>query len=499
MNPRITILLLSIFCILSVKSQSNNNVDSYIRKQDSLLQEFIDEKEKEFQEFRNRKNEEFAQFLENAGWESFVKKKGLEKPIEKDIPPVVYDEKNDKRNRYKEHNIKIVEYDRNTPPQPKPIVPIRQNELTRDYNTFLFYGTKMNVRWGDLSSFKLSKCDEKSLATAYRKLTNVRYNNLLSDCLSLRDNYALCDWAYYKMLEAMAAAVCGKGTNEAIFLHGVLFQQSGYAIRFATNSEFDHLYLLSSIKGISYDTDYIIIENKKFYLFGDNKNNNFQICKMAYSGEKDMSMDISSLPRFEFNLTDIRTIKSESYNISVNTAVNKNLIDFMNDYPTTRLEDNKLTRWTYYANAPISEEVKQLVYPQLKERLKNVTPLTSVNMLLNWVQTGFEYEYDNIVWEQDRAFFAEETLYYPFSDCEDRAILFSHLVRDLVGLDVVLVYYPGHLATAVCFNDNKVDGDYLMLDERKFIIADPCYRRARVGCTMPDMDNKVAEIILCKR
>lgn len=57
-------------------------------------------------------------------------------------------------------------------------------------------------------------------------------------------------------------------------------------------------------------------------------------------------------------------------------------------------------------------------------------------MILNWVQTGSEYEYDDKVWRHDRAFFAEETLYYPYCDCEDRSILFSRFVRDLLGLDV---------------------------------------------------------------
>ena len=90
----------------------------------------------------------------------------------------------------------------------------------------------------------------------------------------------------------------------------------------------------------------------------------------------------------------------------------------------------------------------------------------AVGILLNWVQTAYEFGNDDKIWGHDRAFFAQETLYYPYSDCEDRAILFSRLVRDLVGLDVVLLYYPGHLATAVAFND-EVKGDYLTYKNRK--------------------------------
>lgn len=121
----------------------------------------------------------------------------------------------------------------------------------------------------------------------------------------------------------------------------------------------------------------------------------------------------------------------------------------------------------------------------------------AVGILLNWVQTAFEYRYDNQVWGRDRAFFAQETLYYPYSDCEDRAILFSRLVRDLVGLDVVLLYYPGHLATAVAFSKEE-KGDYLTYKQRRYVVCDPTCINAGVGRTMPNMNNQQAQIIALK-
>ena len=91
-----------------------------------------------------------------------------------------------------------------------------------------------------------------------------------------------------------------------------------------------------------------------------------------------------------------------------------------------------------------------MLYTPLREQLAGLDKKEAAERLLNFVQTAFVYEYDEKVWGHDRAFFAEETLFYPYCDCEDRSILFSRLVRDLLGLDAVLVYYPGHLATAVC-------------------------------------------------
>ena len=154
-----------------------------------------------------------------------------------------------------------------------------------------------------------------------------------------------------------------------------------------------------------------------------------------------------------------------------------------------------MTRWAMYANTPLDKHVKEKLYPVLKEKINGLSQLEAANKLLNWVQTAFVYEYDDKVWGHDRAFFAEETLYYPYCDCEDRSILFSRLIRDLLGLKTILVFYPGHLASAVCFTDN-VSGDYITLNDKRYVITDPTYIGAPVGMTMPDMDNSQASVIL---
>ncbi len=102
----------------------------------------------------------------------------------------------------------------------------------------------------------------------------------------------------------------------------------------------------------------------------------------------------------------------------------------------------------------------------------------AVERLLNWVQTAFVYEYDDKVWGGDRTFFIEESLYYPYCDCEDRSILFTRLVRDLLGLKCILVY--------------------IQLDGRRYVVCDPTYINASVGRTMPQMDNASAKVILLR-
>ena len=383
------------------------------------------------------------------------------------------------------------------PPQPKPVNPIVENKVSMATSDFDFYGTPMKVRWGNAEKFKLNGTSKKDISDAFLELTDKGYTNLVHDCLELRKEYKLCDWAYYKMLQNIAEKACGKGTNEAIFLQGVLLNQSGYQIRFALEDN-SKLHIMSRMDGFPYDRGYLTADGKLFFLMDGCKAKNLTVCDAAYPGEQMMSLGVAEQPDLKKDLSDKRTVISRFVNVSADMQMNKNLMDFYTDYPTSYDGKDMMTRWAYYANTPVTAEVKDKVYPQLKQQIGNAPKLMAANMLLNWVQMGLTYAYDEKVWGHDRAFFAEESLFYPFCDCEDRSILFSHLIRDLLDLDVVLVYYPGHLYTAVCFNED-VTGDYIMVNGRKFTVADPTYYNANVGKTMSKMDNSKAKVILLKR
>ncbi len=163
------------------------------------------------------------------------------------------------------------------------------------------------------------------------------------------------------------------------------------------------------------------------------------------------------------------------------------MIDFYNDYPLT-------DAWNIYAEASLSALVKKQLYPILQKAIAGNSKAAAANMLIDWVQTAFDYRTDDEQFGQERPLFADETLYYPYSDCEDRAILYAILIRDLLGLDVVLLHYPEHLATAVCFGDDT-PGDHLMIDGRKYIVCDPTYIGATIGETMPQYKQTRASVV----
>jgi len=117
--------------------------------------------------------------------------------------------------------------------------------------------------------------------------------------------------------------------------------------------------------------------------------------------------------------------------------------------------------------------------------MQGMSEQQAVNFLLRFVQTSLKYETDEQQFGEENYLFPEETLFYPYSDCEDRAILFAWLVESLLGLQVIGLDYPGHVAAAVHFNET-VSGDSVSYQGKRYVVTDPTYTNASAGMTMPD-------------
>ena len=394
--------------------------------------------------------------------------------------------------------------------QPEPISEVKEETFrANDYMTFLVFGTECKVRIGENCRFKLADVSSNTIADVIRdEFPKPQFDNMLYDCLQERKRHGFSDWAYYQMLLALTRQFYGEGTNEAVLTQAFLYSQSGYKMRLAHDES--HLYMLAATRHFIYNKLFYSLGGDWYFLLEGKQSDKLGICEASFPKESSLSLHIPQAQHFAMNPTGERTITStKNPNFSFTIHSNKNNIDFLSTYPSSSVNNNFMTRWAMYANSPMGEQICDQLYPQMKVKLASLTELQAVQELLWWIHgnvdlegviqspTCFLYRYDEDVWGADRAFFAEETLFYPYCDCEDRSILLSRLVRDLLGLDVVLVYYPGHLAMGVCFNED-VKGDYVMLDGRKFVICDPTYIGANVGETMPSVQDASTTVILLK-
>ena len=475
-------------------------IDDDFRK---AFYDFRQQSVKEFGDFRQKANAEYADFLQQA-WKEFSVSPAIEKPKEKTVPPVKI-RPIDEKKPIDDTPVKINEIIAPPPimPRPEPVAPVKPVEpvgpdspietpviKTGQILTVSLYGTDMTVRVSDEMRFTL-KPDEKDVSRVWKRLSGNATDNTVYDCLALRDRYALSDWAYFRLLDVVADKLLGNDSNESELLKAFLYCQSGYQMRLAFAG--DRLVMLFASPYTIYGRIWWGIDGMRFYCDFEGLSG-LTVCNTSFPGEKPMRTSVTTVQRFGHRLSPERQLVSRK-GVSVKSAVNANYIDFCNDFPSSQYGDDPMTRWAIYANTPTSVAMKETLYPQLLDVIGGLSDYEAVDRLCNWVQTAFEYEYDDKVWGADRAFFADETLYYPYCDCEDRSILLTRVVRDLLGLRCALVYYPGHLATAIALGEDA-KGDYIRMGGEKFLVCDPTYINAPIGRTIPGMDNQRASVMV---
>lgn len=351
---------------------------------------------------------------------------------------------------------------------------------------FEFYGTTCRLSLKAHHRFELRGTDEESVADGWMHLSSEEYLPVIGEALAWRDQMALGDWGYLCFLEQMTRSFFTEShPNEAVLMQMFILTQSGYKVRIARSGE--QLVLLMPSEDEICARPYLTIDGSRYYVIGSNSRS-YYIFDQAFPNEQQLSLLLRQKPHFAEVLTPERTFTTNGKaTVSVKVATNRHLIDFYEGYPLMR-------GWARYAQASLSEPVKEQLYPALRELIKEAPERVAANRLLHFVQTAFAYQTDEEQFGRERPLFADETLFYPYCDCEDRSILYAILVRDLLGLDVVLLHYPGHLATAVRFGGES-SGDYFELKEGRYTVCDPTYIGANVGDAMPQYKNESATII----
>ena len=256
---RYYILLLGLCMMSSIQAQDNDPRKAFDR--------FAQRSKQKFDDFRSRANEQYAEAMKRA-WERFNAQPAVPRPKDETVPPVVLPEEDrDKPIETRPVPIKDVVTPPAPAPQPEPISPVEERPQPKDQTVgFVYCGTKLEVRMNASSRPRLSSCDNDALAAAWSRLAkDDALNNTLRDCLDLRQELQLCDWAYLNMIHALAQKAFGE-SNEATLLTAYLYCQSGYQMRLARNSE--RVVLLFASNHAIYNSGYYRLENTNFYPFG---------------------------------------------------------------------------------------------------------------------------------------------------------------------------------------------------------------------------------------
>lgn len=481
---RIMLIVAVLLFVVPLKAQ---DYEGYKNKKKEEMKRYTDSVKSDYDEFRRKANEEYAQFMRER-WEAFQLMKGEDKPVIPE-PPKPFERDKDTPIPNLPHPIP---YSPLPTLEPTPIQPIKRPDVqvpspvptVRQFE-FSCYGTPCFVSLDESLKVNLKEVSENTVADAWLQLSSAKSDALLENCLDLREELSLCDWAYYCLLRDLAEKCFGKNTDEALLMQAYLLVQSGYKVRIGHKN--GHLVILLPFDGIIYVKSYLQFKGEKYYIMAGKEKGTVYMFNRAFSdSERVMSLRMVCPPRFAYDPSESKEYKSVRYpELSVTLQMNKNLMDFYEDYPSCT--------WTIYSWAGLSNDVKSQFYPMLRKGIEGKSQIEAANRIINFVQTAFGYKTDDEQFGYERPLFGDETFYYPYSDCEDRAILFSILVRDLLGLEVVLLQYSRHMATAVHYTE-ELKGYYLTIEGKNYYVSDPCYIGADVGECAPKYVNESPKV-----
>jgi len=476
------ILFFTAIAVEVIAAEPNSEFEQWMQRQSQGLQT----QKKEFQEYKDQRDKEFTAFLK-ANWKAVDIVEGdvrdeSPKPVVMPVAPVK------PVSIVPVKNPVIVSVPKPVVDKPvlAPVTSVKGKLLVVD-----FYGKQLRLYYDALLKKNLSaKINKESISDYWSALSRADYDNLGDQLTKQKKSLQLNDWAFASLVNTVALSINQQHKNEGVLLSWFLLVKSGYKARIAYDRS--SIYLLLPSQHEMFDVPFFTYNDKRYYTvsFDGLKQRPGQV--YTYDGEYpqttkilDMQVDsvVASSDHSERRHLSFK-FEGKSYNIDV--AYDRGRIKFFSTYPQLNLN-------LYFA-AGVYKMTATPLQKQLAAHMFGMSEQQAVNFLLRFVQTSLKYETDENQFGEENYLFPEESLFYPYSDCEDRAILFAWLVSSLLDLKVIGLDYPGHVAAAVQFNE-EITGDSISYQGRRYIVTDPTYINANAGMTMPDYKKYKPEVI----
>ncbi len=373
-------------------------------------------------------------------------------------------------------------------PEPAPYV--APEPSGKDYAALSFYGVSLNIPYDQRITSNVQKpLSSSSIAKWWETVAGADYKKTIKYMESAVSKNGLGDWGYVLLLERFTAKLKGDNPEQKMLVWFFLIK-NGYDAKLGYTKDGQAKVMVPSDSSM-YGVSFYKFNGIKYYVIDTFEKKSASSSLYTYEGKypdsnKKIALKRMSAPKLTFSgyARDLSfEYKKQKY--TVKSIINKYDVAYFNSFPQSEL--------SVYTSAAKPEWVEQTVLPALKDAVKGKSLDESVNLLLRFVQTAFEYKTDDNQFGKEKFLFAEETIYYPYSDCEDRSIFFAYLVKNLLNVDVVMLNFPNHVATAVDLGD-KTQGAYLSYKGKKYTVADPTYINATVGMVMPQFKGVSPEI-----
>ncbi len=385
--------------------------------------------------------------------------------------------------------------------------------MTRDMPGDWINFYELDVRVPDIDFTIPESLDSSNLSYSTAKMwRQLQQDDIASKVLpelnSIAERMNLNDYFKYSLVAKYIDAKFPDASrlSKAVAMHYLLVNM-GYGVRLGYAPANDNPLMVIPTDQQLYEKPVLSFNDNTYYLFDPFDEIDF----MDGEGIGQWNILTCSLPveaeygvKFNFdlaglNLPEIPLEYSIEYDgLKLEGTVNEAMFPFLADYPQMATD--------HYAISFINQEVRDDLVRQIKEQLGDLPKREAINKLLGLMHHGFDYATDQEYHGYEKPYFVEENLYYPINDCEDRAILFTYLAWNALGVENQLIAYPGHEAAAVSSTAlEDLDEEYsshlvarsprgYSFKGKDFYISDPTYIGGIIGDCMSIFSNTMPQI-----
>ncbi len=488
----ITLIAIFIFYVLNIANLYGSEYEKWLQEQNKDIQKA----KSEFANYKQNADDGFANMLKSdkANWQRFrasynpspMKPKPislLTAPKTK-TPPTPPPSKVGNK----------IHIPSNKAPQPQPPKP-KPLKTNNNQNTLYidFFGNKIKIAYNKSLKIKNHQINKQSIGDFYSSLNEQKLNTLMDCIIYNKRKFRLNDWGLYLLVDKIAKELKLDTNNQALFGWYILMSL-GYDVKISYTNSGD-AFLLANIKQKLYQVSFYKINSRVYYILSNNGYFKQIPSITTYTMPSDKHLRALDINNYfiiatnkKYNSQREISFEYENKKYKFNVKYNKALAKYYDSFPQAQ--------YSVYLNTQMQTITYNSFARALKPILQGKSELWGVNFLLALTQHSFKYKTDNAQFGREKPLFSVGSLYYPYNDCEDRVILFSRLVKDLLGLKVVAIKYSNHLSSAVLLsNVEQLKGQYVVHKNKKYIIADPTYINASAGMIMPMHKNAQYSLI----
>ncbi len=488
MDRKRTILLTTVLCALTpacVCAQSRTSSEAK-----ESFQAFREKLHKDYNDFRSRIVEHYADFLEGEWhpYEPLMSPQRDETPKPHQQPRVVKTPKPETPAPVVLPEPKVPEVPkvdltprvRPTKPSTPATPPADARPKADASEEFDFYGMPLSLERVDFNILN----DIKSTTDAGAQWRSLQKSDAVRAAQALDRkamDLGLNGYLTFRLAEAYVYSKFPRA-SEASRMAAVhyLLTNMGYDARLALTSTNIPLLMLP-IEQTVYGSLYLDLKGRRYTVFTSSETdperlNGAKILTCDLPASSDKGREVNLLIEGLTLPEKMKPFELSGAGVTLKGEVNENLYKMLYRYPQMPTED--------FARSTLEPSLRESLAKQVRDQLGGMSEAEAVNSLLSFFHSlPYATDQDNHGFE--KPYFLEETLYYDKCDCEDRAIMFTWLLWNALGISNHLIAYPGHESASVRLTTEPAHRAGYVWEGSTYWSADPTYIGASVGDVMP--------------